>query len=148
MNSCLIAMSLLNFSPMMSKYILFNAIVDINTLQEGFDKLESVHWGCIKRFNVIGHLLYTKRLDRLNAETLELRRLKSDLTMVFCIIRGFVDIDCDSFLLSLTACETSYTGGHNLRLFKNYCNLICRFSAFVCRNINVWKISFASLCCT
>ena len=35
--------------------------------------------------------------------TWELRRLKSDLTMMFSIIRGFVDIDFDSV----------YMRGHN-----------------------------------
>jgi len=42
------------------------------------------------------YISYAARLDRLEAETLELRRLKSDLTTVFSIIRGFVDIDCNS----------------------------------------------------
>lgn len=43
---------------------------------------------------------YSERLDRINAETVELRRLKYDRTMMFCIrprpTRGFIDNDCDS----------------------------------------------------
>ena len=53
--------------------------------------------------------------DRLEAETLELRRLKSDLTVMFSIIRGFVDIDCNS-LFRVIDCESVHTHGHNLTL--------------------------------
>jgi len=55
--------------------------------------------------------------DRLEAETLELRRLKSDLTMMFSIIRGFVDIDCNR-LFHVIDCESIHTRGHNLTLYK------------------------------
>jgi len=57
-----------------------------------------------------------------HAETLELRRLKSDLTMMFSIIRGFVDIDCNS-LFNVIDCESVHTRGHNLRLCKQHCNV-------------------------
>jgi len=72
------------------------------------------------------------------AETLELRRLKSDLTMMFSFFRCFVDIDFNS-LLSVTDCESVHTRGHNRRLCKQQCNVNCRQNAFVCRNINVWN---------
>ena len=78
-----------------------------------------------------GHISYAARLDRLKAETLELRRLKSDLTMVFSVIRGFVDIDCNS-VFHVIDCESVHTRGHNLRLCKQHCNVNCR-------NINVWN---------
>jgi len=47
---------------------------------------------CLKGFD---HISYAARLDRLKAETLESRRLKSDLIKTFSIIPGFVAIvDC------------------------------------------------------
>ena len=64
------------------------------------------------------YISYAARLDRLEAETLELRRLKSDLTTVFSIIRGFVDIDCNS-LFNVTDCESVRTRGHNRRLLRS-----------------------------
>jgi len=72
-----------------------------------------------------GSLAVMYDLIRLYAETLETRRLQLDLTMKFCIIRGF---DC------IIHCETSRTGGHNL--FKEHSNIYCRLNSFVFRNVN------------
>ena len=81
------------------------------------DKLESVQRRFTKRLKGFGHISHAARLDRLKAETLELRRLTSDLTMTFSIIRGFVDIDCNS-LFRVIDCESVHTRSHNLRLYK------------------------------
>ena len=56
--------------------------------------------------------------------------------MTSSIIQSFVDIDCNS-LFSVIDCESVHTRGHNLRLYKQHCNVNCRLNAFVCRNINV-----------
>ena len=56
---------------------------------------------------------YAIRLDRLKAETLELRRLKSHLTMMFSITRGFVGMDCNS-IFNVIDCESIHTRGRNL----------------------------------
>jgi len=102
------------------------------------DKLESVQGRFTKRLKGFGHISYAARPDRLKAETLELHRVKSDLTMMFSIVRGFVDIDCNS-LFRVIDCESFHTRGNNLRLYKEHCNVNCRLNAFVCRNINVWN---------
>jgi len=102
------------------------------------DKLESVQRRFTKRLNGFGHISYAARPDRLKAETLELKRLKPDLTRMFSIIRRFVDIDCNS-LFHVIDCESVYTRAHNLGLYKQHCNVNCRLNAFVCRNINVWN---------
>jgi len=54
------------------------------------------------------------------------------------IIRGVVDTDCTS-LFHVIDCESVHTRGHNLRLYKEYCNVHCRLNAFFCRNIYVWN---------
>ena len=58
--------------------------------------------------------------------------------MMFSIIWGFVDIDCNS-LFNVIDCESVHTRGHNLRLCTQHCrpNVNCRLNAFVCRNVNV-----------
>jgi len=61
-----------------------------------------------------------------------------NLTMMFSIIRAFVDIDCNS-LFHVIDCECIHARGHNLRLYKEHCNISCRLNAFVCRNINIWN---------
>ena len=91
-----------------------------------------------KRLKSFGHISHAARLDRLEAETLELRRFKSDLSMMFSTIRGFVDIDCNSLFRSCLI-ESVHTRGLNLRLYKEHCNVNCRLNAFVCRNIIVWN---------
>jgi len=59
--------------------------------------------------------------------------------MTFSTIPGFVDIDCYS-LFSVIDCKSVHTRGlRNLRLYRQQCNVNCRLSAFVCRNINVWN---------
>jgi len=63
---------------------------------------------------------------------------KFDLTTMFSIIWSFVDIDCSS-LFRVIDCEFVHIRGHNLRLYKEQCNVNCRLNAFVCRNINVWN---------
>ena len=68
-------------------------------------------------------LHYCERLNKLEAETLEMRRLKLDLAMYYNILHGFVDIDAGSlfdtincnkckklqFIHKLTASDTSKT---------------------------------------
>ena len=43
--------------------------------------------------------------------------LKSDLTMMISINRGFVDIDCNS-LFHVIDCQSVHTRGHNLKSKK------------------------------
>ena len=45
-------------------------------------------------------LTYLERLDVLHAESLELRRLKCDLTMMFRIIHGYCALDRSSFYIA------------------------------------------------
>ena len=64
------------------------------------------------------HFICSTCLERLKAETLQLRRLKSDLTMTSSIIQSFVDIDCNS-LFNVIDCESVHTRGHNLKLIRS-----------------------------
>ena len=57
---------------------------------------------------------------------------------MFSIIRGFVDIHCNS-LVNVTDSESVHTRSRNLRLYQEQCNVNCRLNAFVCLNINVWN---------
>ena len=49
-----------------------------------------------------------------------------------------VDIDCNS-LFHVIGRDSVHARGHNLRLYKEHCNVNCRLNAFVCRNIGVWN---------
>ena len=89
----------------------------------------SIYWFAMFFKAAMVHSKYNAaRLDCLKAETLVLHCLKSDLTMMFSIIWGFVDIDCNS-LFQVINCESVHTRGHNLRLYKEHCNVNCRLNA-------------------
>jgi len=83
-------------------------------------------------------LHYCERLNKLETETLEMRRLKLDLVMYYNILYGFVDIDADS-LCDTINCNVIRSREHSLRIIKQRCNVNCRSSSFVCRNVNVWN---------
>jgi len=54
---------------------------------------ELFHSGSAFTINGLKSLSYTERLLRLNLESLEFRRVKADLVLLFKVIHGFVDID-------------------------------------------------------
>ena len=67
-------------------------------------------------------LYYCERLNKLEAETLEMRRLKLDLVMFYNILHGFVDIDAGS-LLDTINCNVIRSRGRSLRITKQHCNV-------------------------
>jgi len=60
-------------------------------------KIESVQRRFTKNVETLSNLTYPEQLDVLHADSLELRRLKSDLTMMFRIIHGHCALDRSSF---------------------------------------------------
>ena len=85
-------------------------------------------------------LHYCERLNKLEAETLDMRRtrLKLNLVMYYNILHGFVDIDAGS-LFDTINCNVIRSRGHPLRIIKQHCNVNCRSSSFECRNVNAWN---------
>ena len=55
----------------------------------------------------------------LNIESLEERRLRSDLIMCYKILRGFVNLDRSMFFV---LAESSQTRGNSMKLYKHSCN--------------------------
>lgn len=101
-------------------------------------EIESVQRRFTKRLQGFMRLSYAERLRRLSAETLEQRRLKLNLTMVYNILHGIVDINADS-IFDCVNVDIVHTRGHNLRIIKEHCNLNCRANSFACRNVNAWN---------
>jgi hypothetical protein len=81
-------------------------------------------------------LTYAERLAKLNAESLELRRLKADLIMHYKISHNLVCISGDVMTFH-KACLV--TRGHNMRFDKPYSRINCRSHSFACRSINAWN---------
>ena len=71
----------------------------------------------------ISSLSYDERLYKYSILSFEIRRLRSDLILVFIIVKGFVKVEADKFFLFLGDPRTI---GHNLRIFKQTCRLNIR----------------------
>ena len=100
------------------------------------DIIERVQRRCTKRLFGLSSLSYVERLSVLGAETLELRRLKFDLLMMFKIIHNFVSIDFGEFF---ALNNYNHTRGHCFKLVKPLCNNNSRQFSFACRRIDVWN---------
>ena len=79
-----------------------------------------------------------ERLQILNLELLEARRIKSDLKLCFKIIYGLCDFDVNAFFKF--APQTYVTRGHNKKLIKPICNNNWQLNFFSSRIVNIWKL--------
>ena len=79
-------------------------------------------------------------------QTKSIKALKATTQIqMFSIIRGFVDTDCNS-LFRVTDTDSVHIRGHNLRLYKEHCNVNRRMNAFVCRNMALYKFCIVLYC--
>jgi len=106
------------------------------------DKLESVQRKFTKRIPALQYLSYRDRLAALNLDSLELRRLRADLCMLYKIIFGMCDIDLNS-LLSLRG--DAPTRGHRYKVIQEHCTNNYRKNFFVQRVAPVWNSLPASI---
>ena len=79
------------------------------------DEIESVQRKFTKRLPGLHNFLYTDR--RLQLQSLELRRLVTDLIWCYKIVFGHVDIDIND---SLNIRPASRTGGHDYKIYKTH----------------------------
>jgi len=82
------------------------------------------------------HLSYTKRLEFLNIDSLEIRRLFYDLVFIYKMLCGFVDL---KFSDSFTLRAGSTTRGHDYKLFLTYSILNARKHFFCERVVPIWN---------
>lgn len=99
-------------------------------------KIESVQRRFTKRLKSMWFRSYCDRLNILATDSLQVRRLKADLTMIFKIVNDFVDIDDKLFVPSLHSINLRR---HNKYLLKPSVNCNCRAFSFACRCINIWN---------
>jgi hypothetical protein len=99
-------------------------------------KLESIQRRFTKRLHGMWFLSYSDRLANLAVDSLELRRLKTDLVIMFKILNNIIDID--SSIFTLASFEINLRR-HNKYLLKPLSRINCRAFSFACRNINTWN---------
>lgn len=98
--------------------------------------IERVQRGFTKRLRGLKYLTYSERLSYLKAETLELRRLKTDLLLIYKIIHKLVALNFDDFFAFN---NFTVTRGHDFKLVKPLCVNNARQFSFSCRLIDVWN---------
>jgi len=78
---------------------------------------------------------YPDRLKYFEMESLELRRIRSDLTMYFKIIHGYSVID-SSIMFQL--CNNA-NRGNGYKMYIPFCNTVCLQNAFPVRQLSIWN---------
>ena len=82
---------------------------------------------------------YKERLALLDAETLELRRLKIDLVPVYAILFGRTDIDLNDYFAFKKDGATRSSSGHNYCLVESNGRVDALCSYFAVRTIKPWN---------
>jgi hypothetical protein len=81
---------------------------------------------------------YIHRLEMLHLESLELRRVKADLCMVYKLLHGIVDVPPNS-LLNQHSSYYEIRGHSKMKLSKNLVKTNVALNMFTNRVVNVWN---------
>ena len=100
------------------------------------NKIESVQRAFTKRLEGLSRFSYNDRLRKLNLETLELRRLKTDLVVCFKLLHGQIDSNYDHYFQLI---NYSSTRGHNYKLAKQFSRVNAHKFDFSNRIIDAWN---------
>ena len=98
-------------------------------------KIESVQRRFTQYIGSRNFMTYPERLQILKTESLELRRLKFDLNMIYCAIHGLNALDFSKFF---DMCNSS-SRGHSLKIRKQFSRVNCRAFSFANRCVDVWN---------
>ena len=99
-------------------------------------KLEKVQMRATKLLKEVKHLSYVERLKYLSLPTLQYRRFRGDMIMVYKLLSGIYDSNIACLLIKPTQFVTR---GHHLRLFKRHCHYDLRKYYFGNRIISHWN---------
>jgi hypothetical protein len=111
------------------------------------DNLEAVQRRFTKRLPGLKNLEYATRLKTLGLDSLEVRRLRADLILIYKIIFGHIDISSKDFF----TLNTNNLRGHKYKLFVQRSNLDIRKHFLSLRIVGPWndlppdKVNFSSL---
>ncbi len=78
---------------------------------------------------------YSNRLIRLDYDPLELRRLKADITFIFKIFKGYIDVD----RTQLFELKTTMTRGHHWTIKTKFVRKAYYKHFFTNRVVNIWN---------
>jgi len=87
-----------------------------------------------KKLNGLRYLSYEQRLNALSAASLELQRLKLDLSLMYKCLHSQVGVGQELFNFK-TDCQTR----GDFKVFKTHCTNSAGSFSFACRRINCWN---------
>ena len=111
-------------------------------LLQDIDKIENIQRSFLRRLPGYEHLSYPDRLNQAGLDSLELRRILSDLLVVFKIKHQFTDLKFDQLFETVV---NSRSRGHHIKLRKALCTSnVLLFSIFN-RVVDMWNALPASV---
>ena len=126
-------------------YLDYNSVIYAPHHIQLIKALEQVQRHFTKRLHGLSNLCYKERLNIVGLETLELRRMHTDLLTLYKLIHK--KIDC-SLINTFKFNNTVNTRGHAYKLVKESFRVDCRKYSFTCRVINLWNsLSNEIVCC-
>ncbi len=99
--------------------------------------IESVQRRFTKRLPGYYNLTYPQRLHKLQLESLEMRRLRYDLTLTYKIVFGLIHTDLEDLFVRKSSGIN--LRGHIHKLYLNSSKAPCRLHFFSNRVINIWN---------
>jgi hypothetical protein len=108
------------------------------------DSIENVQKNFSKRLHGMSLFSYKERMHLLSLESLELRRIYTDLITVYKLLHG--KISCD-VKLSYVQNSMYETRGHTYKLVKNRCRLDITKFFFTFRVTNIWNCLDNNIVC-
>ena len=100
------------------------------------DSIESVQRHFTKRLRGLSNYYYADRLPITQLDSLELRRIHTELVMMYKLQHGLED----SYLCNLVTNNIiHYNRGHAYKLFKDRFRLDIRKFFFMCRVVEIWN---------
>ena len=102
-------------------------------------QVESVQRRFTKRLLGFAVLDYRSRLQKLNIESLEMRRLRQDLVYTYKILFGLTDQSSTDFFTLTNSVHSASTRGHRYKLFPTYNRVDLHKYFFSNRVIKSWN---------
>jgi len=127
----------------------FNTTVWLPVQKKDIEAIEKVQRRFTKRLSGLSAYSYSERLQKLNLQSSELRRIHYDLTLTYQIVFSLSLLKCHEFF-QLNGRSTAH--GHRFKLMKQQCRGYRRYF-FTTRVVNIWNflpkyvVSFSRLHC-
>lgn len=84
------------------------------------------------------NLSYHKRLCKLDLESLELRRIRTDLLFTYKLVFGITDLKLSDFFVS-NFHQTNLRHRHQYQLYLPPCKSSIRFNSYSYRILSIWN---------